>query len=399
MQELTSVRAEAPSDAAGRLRRRLRDPDIAHELFFPADHAAWQDGRYSLKRKKTGQVRSQITGVRLHEWDRTRRDPTPEKQCQADVGNLVHAVSLLRREPGLEGLVLSRDFLRCRQAEKTRGRRIRFGLRAPERERFQEDKAAARTCHRRIVRAVKKSGYIVEHPPSFDPKSGMAGLEDWGRQIKLRRRKRLWPWFLPLLLLFFIPKCEELVESGDFFGIAIETRSLLVVVDKSSSMQKYFAPVKAEAARVLKEMKDQGGESYANLITYDNQAQSTLGGLQRVDDAVIDKLTERLDGLRAGGGTNLRSAIEQAAKEVGEHGKPTTLVILTDGEDGSIRQMLQDMDGIRGLFKDVKVVGNTLTPRLFGTRGAATPASPAEQALTDFAKEMKGRFGPEPEDK
>jgi hypothetical protein len=77
------------------------------------------------------------------------------------------------------------------------------------------------------------------------------------------------------------------------------------------------------------------------------------------------------------------------------HGRPTTLIILTDGEDETVQPMIDRMDETLGKFGGVRVTGYTLTPRLFGTSGMAQPVNDNERRLEAFATGFSGRFGPE----
>jgi hypothetical protein len=399
--------------AVARFRERMSRTDVAAELFFPIGGAQWRTGRYSMARKERGGARTEIAGVRFQAADPTGEDRAPERQCQADVVNLVGSVARLRAEPGLESVVLSNQTMRIRQPAPGSGSRVKFGLRAGAGERFADDRAAAAECHRRIVRAVRRSGLVVEHPRRFAAESGMEGLRAWGSELRLRRRRRPWWLLLPLLLLLLllpVPRSAgaEAPAPERFFGVPIATESLLVLVDKSGSMQAHFAAVRAEAKRLLARIEASGDARWANVVAYDQAAHSALPGLAAVDAGTSRSLLAFLDGLAAGGGTHLRAGIEEAARQVAEHGRPTTLVILTDGQDGSIRAMLQQMDPVLARFAGVSIVGHAVTPRFFrsrpgdgppapGSSAGPLPADQAERDLSELAERLHGRFGPEPD--
>lgn len=60
--------------------------------------------------------------------------------------------------------------------------------------------------------------------------------------------------------------------------------------------------------------------------------------------------------------------------------------------------MLQNKSELRAKFNDVKVIGNTLTPRIFGGEvKSTTPVNDAERQLSDLAEALEGQFGPDEE--
>ena len=133
-----------------------------------------------------------------------------------------------------------------------------------------------------LVVAPHGPGLVVEHPRKFDPKDGLAGLEAWGGQLRLRKRRRIWLWLLLLPLFLLLRTCDS---KESFFGFEIDTHSLIVIVDKSGSMEQIFPAVRQEAKKTLGAMKAGWfGTRYANVITYDGQAQSALGRLSELDD-------------------------------------------------------------------------------------------------------------------
>jgi hypothetical protein len=248
---------------------------------------------------------------------------------------------------------------------------------------------------------IRGAAFVVLAPQEpFDPATGLVGLRNWCELLKLRRRRKIWPWLLPLLLLpllLLLPRCEP---RQSFFGVPIETRSLLLIVDRSSSMQAHFGALRDEAKKVLSAMR-QSGTAFANVIAYDSQTQSALGEIQELNDHNAQALDRFLDGLQSGGGTNLKSGLDLAAAEIAKHERPTTLVILTDARDGSIRAMVAEGPKLLERFQGVQVIGNALTPRLFGAdaRDPQNPQSPhaidsEERALSELADTLNGHFGP-----
>lgn len=379
----------------GRFRSRIERSDFAAELFVSPAHAAWQRGRYALRKDDRPDALTDISGVRFQACDPKREDRSLERETQTDVTALVAAVRDLRTLPGLAGAVLLGDDLRATQPIRGKGSRVKFGLHCPPGDQTRDDAVAAARCHRALRRAIRRSRLVVLEPRKFDPKAGLAGLQAWGGQLLLRRRRPWWPWLLPLLLLpLLLLDCQG---PQSFLGFSIGTRSLLVVVDKSGSMQRLFPMVQAEAKRTLTSMQAGWfGRRYADVIVYDGHAESALGGLQPIDPHSEARLNGFLDHLVAGGDTNLGSALALAAQEVKQHGQPTTLVILTDGEgDASIRAALADPGGLLASFAGVEIIGHTITPRLLEAGSAdSAPATEDERALADLARGLGGTFGP-----
>jgi len=376
-----------------RFRERMRRSDMSAELFLPAGNAEWKKGRWAIRRGERVEADTDITGVRLRPADPRGEDLAPERQVQGDLVNLVGTLRKLRAVDGGEGVVLSRRFLTARPANETHLTRVRFGLE----DRAKDDVAAARASHRRIRKAIARSRLVVQHPKErFDPRTGLDGLERWGAAVRLRRRRPWWLALLPLLLLLLLlwPDDAPAAEPERFFGVPIQTSSLVILLDKSSSMAPHFAAVRAEARRVLGRMAGAGEGRYCNVIAYDAGAKPAFDAIRPVDADTTEKLHAFLDGLQAGGGTNLRAGVEAAAAQVAKLGKPTTLLILTDAQDHSIQQMLAEKQDVLDRFQGVRIVGNALTPRLFGDAKDARPQTPHERGLASLSAAFHGRFGP-----
>lgn len=370
-------------------RARIATSDIADELFLPAEHGEWRKGRWRVRKAERREARTRITGCRLLEADPARENLAPEREVQTDFRRLVVSVARLRQEAAFAGCALSRETMRTGTRKVPR---LRYGL---VREPWVEDETkAAGACHARIDRSIRRAGFrIVAPEEKYDRATGFAGLTDWADQLLLRRRRPWWPWLLPLLLLSLVllalRNCSPLEA---FFGVRIETRSLLLIVDRSSSMQKHFATLRSEGKRVLRAIRDRGA-SHADIISFAGDAMSCLGEIGELNDANVAKLERFLDDLRAGGGTRLASAMVIAAREVKAHGRPTTLVILTDAQDGSIREMLARAPEVLASFGDVKIIPTALTPRLFGEGGDSTPLDGTERACSELMERLGGYFG------
>ncbi|OQY56591.1 MAG: hypothetical protein DRR08_28105 [Candidatus Parabeggiatoa sp. nov. 2] len=404
-------------------RDRMRQPDIVSEFFFPLGHAAWHRGRFSINKDEIAQVSTKISGVRLQAADPRGENPEPERQCRQDVVNLVQSLIRLRETPALSNIVLSDEIHR---GVNESGSRVKFGLYLDPTGRYSNETEAAHECHSHIVRAVQKSGLVIdspktfeqqtgmdgllqwanqlshivravqksalviESPKTFEQQTGMDGLLQWANQLRLRRRRKIWllALLLLLLLLFSLRDC-----SPPKIFVPIETQSFIIIMDKSSSMEPHFSAVQAEARKTLEKMrKSFFAKHYANVIAYHFSATSALGGIKEVNNETGQQLIFFLDNIKAEGGTNLRAGIELAAKEVAAHQKPTTLLIFTDGEDTSVAEMLQDVNPILSQFQGVEIVGNTLTPRVFSGVNPK-PINELEQKLSELAAALNGHFG------
>ncbi|MDW8267147.1 MAG: vWA domain-containing protein [Gemmataceae bacterium] len=386
----------------------LNRPTIAKEFFLPLERAGWEGEVYTLGRGQP--LRPSISGVRLQEPDRNKQDSAREKACQIDLTALVKSIMEMRRTTALAGVVLSPEVQVGRDASQPGCKRIIFGLACPADGRFKSDEAAVAECHRQILHGITRAGFVVEHPKMFDPKTGFKGLLAWTNDVRLRRRLvPLSPWTLLLLALLLLPLLFLAAPRGgtrvtvatvkspaDFFGMAVETSSFLIVVDKSGSMAPYFSAVQAEVKRMLNDMlQSDQGVHYVDLIIYDSEAKSALGRMERLTPEIAGRLAAYLDQLQAGGGTLLEKAVELAAQEVRRHGQKTTLLILTDGEDQSLQSMIQGKEQVKGRFGGVEVTMHTTTPRLFKPGANPNPVNVHEKLLRDFSQTFNGRFGPQ----
>jgi hypothetical protein len=95
-----------------------------------------------------------------------------------------------------------------------------------------------------------------------------------------------------------------------------------------------------------------------------------------------------------GSGTTLDKGIDLAAKEITRHGKKTTVIVLTDGEDNTLGPMIANRDRITEAFGNTEFVINSTTPRLFDMKGSPQPQNPQETQLKLFSEAFHGRFGP-----
>jgi len=180
-----------PAIAEAQFRDVLRKPNVARELFLPAEHAWWDGGKYTLGRWISETPPPVNTGVRLQEPRSPSPGLLPERDTQNDLVTLIESIVELRKVPELASVVLSTETLVGKQQGTIVGKRLLFGLFCPGDGRFRSEESAATECHRVIRKAIVRAGYIVEHPKApYDPTSGFPGLIEWARTVRLRRFKR-----------------------------------------------------------------------------------------------------------------------------------------------------------------------------------------------------------------
>ncbi len=347
---------------------------------------------------REGQVlKSGIGGVRLNEWDHTGNDPSLEERCQYDVSRMVASIQALRQHEEYKNCILSDDFTITPQVENARGKRVKFGILLPDRSAYCDDSYAAKKCHHHIVHAIHRSGFVVDEPQTFDAATGMAGLKAWAEALKLRRKRRWRPWLLlfPLffLLYLFMPSCD----ADRLFSFSLRSSSFILIIDRSGSMSEVIDAVQQELDGFLDGLMSRSGfrrSFYGNIISYAGSAESALGGLERIDQNTSRRLKQYLVGLHAGGDTYLINAIEMAAREIAEHGKPTTLFIVTDAKDETIPRMLAELPRIKSLFQGIDIDVNSITPRIINSATeSVAPINEEETALRDFTIAFEGTFG------
>lgn len=388
--------------------RVLQSPSVSAALFLPVERAEWVGPLYTLRRNTAAPPRSDFTGVRLLTPDPRNVDASREQSVQRDLRQLIESVVRLRAaDPALAGTVLSKETLIGRDASGLT--RVRFGLACDPAGSFREENAAAAECHRQIVRACRRGWFTIEPEPRFDGKQGFRGLTAWADGVRLRKTGD-WRWLLLLLLLlpFLLPTC------GTADPIAGRTRSFIIVLDRSGSMSEHFPVVQQEARRTLDAITQPALERalgmlgrtwYVNLISYDSQPSSLFGELRPVTTESAGQVLAGIDALAAGGGTDLESAINLAAREIRAHGRETTLCIITDGKDDSIQRLIADMRrepaAVRDRFgmkagESPIFHANTLTPRLLESRDpnlSTTPQTSVEEQLSEFSSLYFGAFG------
>lgn len=404
---------DSPSPATGIFSRDaftqlLKKPGMAPAMFLPVDRSQWINGRYTLGKNPAPLPAGEFTGVRLQVPDPRNVNKTFEQNVQGDLVQLIDSLVKLRAaDKDLASTVLSTE--KVVNKDRSGVPRVRFGLRCDAGGEFKDEAAAAAECHKQILRSFRQAWFAIESQPEFDPSKGFAGLATWAKGVRL---KKSWDWRWLLLLLLLLPFLFRGCPESD--PIAGKTKSFIIVMDRSSSMQPHFAKVQEEARKTLSRITDSafkrflgffGQKYYVDLISYDSDAKSLFNELRPVTKETADQVLQEINQLRSGGGTNLKSAMTLAEQEIKKHGKETTLCIVTDGQDGSISGMTQEMqsnpDAVKSRFGmnrgDPQMFhANTLTPRLLDVTDRKTSVVPTdsnEQGLADFSKAYFGIFG------
>jgi len=112
----------------------------------------------------------------------------------------------------------------------------------------------------------------------------------------------------------------------------IQPKDVVIVLDRSGSMSgKKIRQAKASAAFILNNLNE---HDRFNVVVYSDTVEPLFDGLVPADGKVKDAL-DRLDGIDAGGGTNIHEALQTAMRMLpgGDErkGRPAYVIFLTDG--------------------------------------------------------------------
>jgi hypothetical protein len=395
------IAGPAPIDENA-FRDLLARPAVAREMFLPFGRARWEGPRYTLGRGERQGVAPTISGVRVQEPDPNHVEMHREKGCQRDLVSVIRSVMELRKTPALGGVVLgsAKDVLVGSQAGESYSKRVLFGLYCPADGRFRSETEAAAECHRQIVAAGKRGEHHLRpEVPPYDAQTGFKGLLEWAELVRWQRRRRP-PWWLLLLLLplLFVPlMCYRV--SYEIFNVKIKTDSVVIIIDKSDSMKKCFPRIRQEAERFLKEFKERNQDPYVDVIFFDEKATSVLKGIKKLNQENYDKIMDELYSIKVGNGTNLKSGLELAAKEIGEQPKKTTILVLTDGKQDSPNPSLADLQkdierdkSEASVIKPLKLTQAELIPiPAYKTEGG--PGRPPTDDERKWEKDVNGVAG------
>jgi Ca-activated chloride channel family protein len=106
-------------------------------------------------------------------------------------------------------------------------------------------------------------------------------------------------------------------------------KTVLCVIDRSGSMSgKKIEQVKAALKFVLQNLRE--GDLF-NIIAYDSEVEAFRPELQKYDDATRKAALGFVEGLYAGGSTNIDAALRTALNQLQDSSRPSYVLFLTDG--------------------------------------------------------------------
>ncbi|HLJ47660.1 MAG TPA: VIT domain-containing protein [Bryobacteraceae bacterium] len=123
-----------------------------------------------------------------------------------------------------------------------------------------------------------------------------------------------------------------LLATPDARGSAAQkiAKTVLFVCDRSGSMSgKKIEQVKSALQFLLRQL--QPGDTF-NIVAYDSEVESFRPELQRADGTSIQAALAWVDGISAGGGTNIDGALRTGLRMLTDSSRPNYVFFLTDGQ-------------------------------------------------------------------
>ncbi len=106
-------------------------------------------------------------------------------------------------------------------------------------------------------------------------------------------------------------------------------KTVVLAIDRSGSMSgEKIEQAKAAAKFVINNLRE--GDTF-NLIAYDDEVTAWQSELQRFNDDTRKAALGFVEGVFAGGGTNINGALTAALSQLHDSGRPTFVIFLTDG--------------------------------------------------------------------
>ena len=107
-------------------------------------------------------------------------------------------------------------------------------------------------------------------------------------------------------------------------------KTVVFLCDRSGSMSgKKIEQAKAALQFLLRQLEP--GDTF-NIVAYDSEVESFRPELQRADAATVRAALAWVDGLYAGGGTNIDGALRTGLRMLNDASRPNYLLFLTDGQ-------------------------------------------------------------------
>jgi len=124
---------------------------------------------------------------------------------------------------------------------------------------------------------------------------------------------------------FLLLLSPEIKKTSD----ELPRKSIVFVVDRSGSMSgKKIEQARKALKFVLSNLRE--GDTF-NIVAYDTEVESFRPEIQRFNDETRRAATAFVDGIYAGGGTNVDGALRVALGQLVDDSRPSYLVFLTDG--------------------------------------------------------------------
>jgi len=110
-------------------------------------------------------------------------------------------------------------------------------------------------------------------------------------------------------------------------------KTMVFLCDRSGSMSgKKMEQAKAALLFLVRQLEP--GDTF-NIVAYDSEVESFRPELQRADPATVQAAISWIEGLNAGGGTNIDGALRTGLRMLNDPSRPSYLLFLTDGQPTS----------------------------------------------------------------
>jgi Ca-activated chloride channel family protein len=111
------------------------------------------------------------------------------------------------------------------------------------------------------------------------------------------------------------------------------SKTMIFLCDRSGSMSgKKIEQAKAALLFLVRQLEP--GDTF-NVVAYDSEVESFRPELQRADPATVRAAVSWIEGLNAGGGTNIDGALRTGLRMLTDTSRPSYLLFLTDGQPTS----------------------------------------------------------------
>lgn len=209
-----------------------------------------------------------------------------------------------------------------------------------------------------------KNLYSPTHPVDIQRPDGKRAIVKWTRQNEVpgsdfRLMYDVGTGPLSARVISYRPNDSEdgyflMLASPPVGGMNAERpkKTVLFVVDKSGSMSgKKIEQAKAALKFVMNNLHD--GDLF-NIVAYDGNVESFRPELERYNDDTRKAALGYVEGLYAGGGTNIHGAMTTALNQLKDSSRPNFVLFLTDGlptigerNESKIVAAAKDANGVR----------------------------------------------------